>query len=207
MIDFKKNKKLSTFIKEITSHAQLLSTDRKKKLHEIAEIIRQELLEQKELALVFICTHNSRRSILGQVWGQIAAFHYNFDTIYTYSAGTVETSVSPTIINVLEKVGLKCTQKSTATNSIYQLTYLATEQPIELFSKKYTHPSIPHKFIAIMTCADAAENCPYIPQAMKRFSIPFEDPKYADNTPNSANVYYEKSIEIATEVFYLFSLL
>ena len=37
--------------------------------------------------LNFICTHNSRRSHLGQIWAAIAGAYYNVD-VATFSGGT-----------------------------------------------------------------------------------------------------------------------
>ena len=41
--------------------------------------------------------------------------------------------------------------------------------------------------------------------AEKRIPITFEDPKAFDNTPQQAEKYNERSLQIATELFYVFS--
>ena len=56
-----------------------------------------------------------------------------------------------------------------------------------------------------MTCSQADEDCPFIHGAEKRIPIPFEDPKVFDNTPQQKEKYNERSLQIATELFYVFS--
>ena len=56
-----------------------------------------------------------------------------------------------------------------------------------------------------MTCSQADGGCPFIAGAEKRIPITFEDPKNSDNTPEQAQVYAERSLQIATEMFYVFS--
>lgn len=74
------------------------------------------------------------------------------------------------------------------------------------FSKKYNHPFNPDSdFAAIMTCSQADGDCPYIPGAEKRIPVTFEDPKISDNTPQQTEVYYNRSLQIGAEMFYVFS--
>jgi arsenate reductase len=40
--------------------------------------------EQKEIKLNLICTHNSRRSHLAQVWAQTAAAYFNLKNVFCY---------------------------------------------------------------------------------------------------------------------------
>ena len=56
-----------------------------------------------------------------------------------------------------------------------------------------------------MTCSQADAGCPFIAGAEKRIPITFEDPKAFDNTPKQAEKYNERSLQIATELFYVFS--
>jgi arsenate reductase len=56
-----------------------------------------------------------------------------------------------------------------------------------------------------MTCTSADQGCPFVAGAEKRFSIPFEDPKIADGTPEQASKYEERSLQIATEMKFIFS--
>ncbi len=56
-----------------------------------------------------------------------------------------------------------------------------------------------------MTCNSANEACPFVFGAEQRIPITFEDPKEFDNTPQQAEKYAERSLQIATEMFYVFS--
>ena len=56
-----------------------------------------------------------------------------------------------------------------------------------------------------MTCTHADENCPFIPGAEKRISLPFEDPKAFDDTSEEAEQYDKRSLQIATEMKYVFN--
>ena len=56
-----------------------------------------------------------------------------------------------------------------------------------------------------MTCDHASENCPIVPGAEKRISITYLDPKISDGTPEQKAVYEERSLQIATEMKYVFS--
>jgi arsenate reductase len=57
-----------------------------------------------------------------------------------------------------------------------------------------------------MTCSQADGGCPFIAGAEKRIPITtFEDPKISDNTPQQSQVYAERSLQIASEMFYVFS--
>ncbi|RYG17453.1 MAG: protein-tyrosine-phosphatase, partial [Chitinophagaceae bacterium] len=78
--------------------------------------------------------------------------------------------------------------------------------PIIGFSKKYDHSFNPNlAFAAVMTCSQADGGCPFIAGAEKRIPITFEDPKVSDNTPEQNEIYTERSLTIASEMFFVFS--
>ena len=78
--------------------------------------------------------------------------------------------------------------------------------PIIGYSKTYEDPFNPQsEFAAIMTCSQADGDCPFIAGAEKRIPITYEDPKAFDNTPQQFKKYQERSLQIATELFYVFS--
>ena len=54
-----------------------------------------------------------------------------------------------------------------------------------------------------MVCTDADENCPYLPLAEKRISIPYTDPKAFDNTDLESIKYDEKVQEIGREMLFV----
>jgi len=56
-----------------------------------------------------------------------------------------------------------------------------------------------------MTCSHADENCPFIPGTEERIPIRYEDPKVFDDTAEESVMYDQRSIQIASEMFYVFS--
>ena len=81
--------------------------DRKILLNELAIYIKETLTTKKEVQLVFICTHNSRRSHMAQIWAQTAAFYYDIRNIHTYSGGTQKTAFNSSAVKALQEVGFK----------------------------------------------------------------------------------------------------
>ena len=62
-------------------------------------------------------------------------------------------------------------------------------------------------YLAVMTCDDADENCPYITEAKKRITFTFIDPKHSDETPNEEETYDETCLEIKTEIEQIINLI
>lgn len=180
-----------------------IASSRKILLLELAEHIKSNTSDKIPLDLVFICTHNSRRSQFGQVWATIAAQYFNIP-IKTYSAGTETTSFHPNAVQALVDAGVEVERITNEPNSQLKLTYGNDLHQI-YFSKKIDHQTLPQKdFLAIMTCSDAAENCPFIPNAKWRFPLTYEDPKKFDGTPQENEKYAERCRQIATELLFVF---
>ena len=157
--------------------------------------------------LNFICTHNSRRSHLSQVWAQALSSYYNIPNVNCYSGGTEATALFPKIVETLSKSGFKITKLSSEVNPVYSIKYAEQVHPVIGFSKVYDHSFNPKgNFAAIMTCSQADENCPFVSGAEKRIPLTFEDPKAYDHTPMQAAKYEERSLQIATELYYVFSM-
>ena len=185
-----------------------ISKERKDKLKPLVEFISNKLANKSSVRLNFICTHNSRRSILSQVWAQAFACYFKLNQVQTYSGGTSATAVYPLVIETLENIGFQSTKLSTDENPVYAIKFAKDEPAIIGFSKKHDTPFNPTSgFAAIMTCSQADDNCPFIEGAEKRIPITFEDPKSFDNSPQQAKKYSESSLQIATELFYVFSQL
>lgn len=183
-----------------------ISEERKKTLQALIDFIQIKVDDNQEVRINFICTHNSRRSHLSQVWAQTMAFYFNIKNVFCYSGGTESTALFPMAAKTLENSGFEVQTISENTNPIYSIKYAENEHPIIGFSKKFDDPFNPKsEFAAIMTCSQADGDCPLIAGAEKRIPITFEDPKAFDNTPQQAEKYNERSLQIATELFYVFS--
>jgi arsenate reductase len=185
-----------------------ISAERKETLQPLVDFIQSKVNNQQEIRLNLICTHNSRRSHLSQTWAQTAAAFFNIKNVFCYSGGTEATAMFPTVAKTLENQGFKIKTISEGSNPIYTIKYSENEHPIIGFSKTYDDDFNPQsQFAAIMTCSQADGGCPFIAGAEKRIPITFEDPKAFDNTPQQAEKYEERSLQIATEMFYVFSLI
>lgn len=184
-----------------------ISPERKQILEKISYYSASRLKNNKSLQLIYICTHNSRRSHFGQVWATVAGAYYK-KQVAAYSGGTEATAFNINAINALNRIGFDITKSGENSNPTYQLKFGDNEKVIECFSKVYDDVANPNaEFGAIMTCSDAEENCPFIPGVDFRIATTYDDPKVADNTPLQDATYDERCRQIAREVFYVFSKL
>ena len=183
-----------------------ISEERKEILQPLADYIQHKANTQQAVRINFICTHNSRRSHLSQVWAQTMAFHFKVKNVQCYSGGTESTALFPVVAQTLKNTGFQIETISEGKNPIYSVKYAKNEPPVIGFSKKLDDDFNPKsEFAAVMTCSQADGGCPFIPGAEKRFPITFDDPKAFDNTPQQAEKYQERSLQIATELLYVFA--
>lgn len=183
-----------------------VTEERKTVLQPLINYIQNKVDANQTIRLNFICTHNSRRSHLSQIWAQTMAFHFGIRSVYSYSGGTEATAMFPKVAETLENQGFKIQMLSGNENPVYAIKYEENEAPIICFSKEYSNNFNPKKeFGAIMTCNNANEGCPLVIGAEARFPIKYDDPKSSDNTPEQTQIYAERSLQIATEMFYVFS--
>ena len=183
-----------------------IDTDRKEILEPLISFIQQKVNDGEEINLNFICTHNSRRSHLAQIWAQAAASYFAIPGVHCYSGGTETTALFPKIAETMAEQGFRVFNLTETDNPVYAVKYDDNCLPVIGFSKKYdSHFNPVSGFAAIMTCSQADGGCPFIPGAEKRIPITFEDPKISDNTPEQTAVYRERSLQIAEEIFYVFS--
>lgn len=183
-----------------------ISEERKAILQPLIDFIQTKADSNLGIRLNLICTHNSRRSHLSQVWAQTAAAYYDIKNVSCYSGGTEATALFPMVAQTLGDLGFKIKTLSEDTNPIYSIKYSANELPVIGFSKTYDDDFNPESgFVAIMTCSQADGGCPFIAGAEKRIPITFEDPKISDGTPQQKETYLKRSLQIGTEMFYVFS--
>lgn len=198
---------LEKLSKTIESIAKIsFSDERKEVLQQLIDFIQNKVNHQEDIRLNFICTHNSRRSHLSQIWAQAMAFHFKIKNVYCYSGGTEATAMFPKVAETLTNQGFEIQQLSNEKNPVYAVKFDANQHPIICFSKTFDNPFNPNSgFAAIMTCSSADEGCPFIAGAEKRLPIRYDDPKIYDNTNLMNEKYAERSIEIASEMYYVFS--
>ncbi len=197
---------IKTYCDDLTKDFCSINPERKILLEKISQYIQQKKQEHKPIQLVYVCTHNSRRSHFGQIWAQVAAHYYKVSNVQTFSGGTESTAFNVNAINAIMRIGFKIKKTTDTVNPIYHLYFDETEKPIECFSKVYNDDVNPkNEFAAIMTCSDAEENCPFIPGVELRIGTTYDDPKAFDNTPLQDAKYDERCKQIALETLYVFS--
>lgn len=178
--------------------------DRMEVLQPLVDYLRDKVASKQLIRLNFICTHNSRRSHLGQVWAQALAKHYHVSKVITYSGGTEATALFPKVAVTLASQGFGVTQLGEGKNPVYSIKYADNQHPVIGFSKTYDDDFNPKGlFAAIMTCSQADEGCPFVAGTEKRIAITYEDPKVSDGTEEQDAVYKERSLQIASEMNYV----
>jgi arsenate reductase len=198
-------------LKEINNSVEelknlIISVERKETLQPMIDFVQSKVSANKNVNLNFICTHNSRRSHLAQIWAQTAAQDFGIKNVFCYSGGTEATAMFPMVGQILESQGFQITKLSNGDNPVYAVKYAESNPSIICFSKKYDDNFNPKsEFAALMTCDHADENCPFIIGCEARIPIRYNDPKVFDNTPQQAEKYLERSNEIASEMMYVFS--
>jgi hypothetical protein len=200
------NEKLASYTDTLTKEFDKIPEDRKETLRELAGFVTREHENERIAKLVFICTHNSRRSHFGQVWAKTAAYYYGIENVETYSGGTEATAFNPRAVNALKGAGFEIEILSAGDNPVYRVSFSDSAPEIRAWSKKYDSNHNPHKdFCAVLTCSQADAECPFIPGASLRISLPYEDPKLYDGTEREITAYAERCRQIAREMMYLFS--
>ncbi|MDX2174297.1 MAG: protein-tyrosine-phosphatase [Bacteroidota bacterium] len=185
-----------------------IPSERKLLLEKISEYISKKNATSKPINLIYICTHNSRRSHFGQIWATVAANYYSIKNVNSFSGGTEATAFNINAINALQNTGFTIKKINQEANSIYHVFFDDNEKPVVCFSKVYDDAQNPSKdFAAIMTCSEAEENCPFIPNVDLRIATTYNDPKEFDNTPLQSEKYKERCLQIASETLYVFSKL
>lgn len=192
-------------IESLVAEAQNLPQERRALLDEAARFVAGQLKRGDHADLVFICTHNSRRSQFGQVWAKVAADYYGLEKVRSYSGGTETTACNLRTVQSLRRAGLQVVATSAGDNPLYLAQYAEDRPAIELNSKVYSdQPVTLDGFAAMMCCSDADEKCPVVHGAEMRVALHYIDPKVSDDTAEESSTYDDRSKQIGSEMFYLF---
>lgn len=180
-----------------------IPAERKESLDLIAVFVKERKAAGATADLTFICTHNSRRSHLSQLWAATAAWSFGQDHVRTYSGGTEATAFNQRAVAAVERAGFQV-GKPEGKNPVYEVSFAKDHAAERCWSKKYDDAANPQKdFCAVMTCSEADKNCPIVFGALDRISLPYNDPKEADGTPEEAARYDERCLQIAAELWYV----
>jgi len=195
---------LRPYAKEVANELGMVSAERRVVLDEIAANIVAQLKARKTAQMTFICTHNSRRSHMSQIWAQTAACYYDLNKIYAFSGGTETTACNCRTVAAMRRVGFAIEDATTGDNPTYVVRYAEDRPPIRAYSKLYNaDPNPKRDFIALMTCSVADKTCPVVEGAISRYAIHYADPRLCDDTPTETAAYNDRCREIAREMFYI----
>ena len=195
---------LRNYLATLPSEFDTIPVSRQTELLVLSDYIRAKRNAQQPIRVIVICTHNSRRSHMGQIWLQVAAACYEIPDFQAFSGGTEATAFHPNAIAAMRRTGLQIQTIKDSDNPIYHISFSATQGNFQAFSKVYTAPPNPkEEFAAVLVCTSADEACPSVHGADARISLPFDDPKAFDNTPVAAAKYDERARQIAREFFFV----
>lgn len=197
---------LQPYVQEVASELDLVPSERRVVLDRIAADITTQLQAGKPAQLTFICTHNSRRSHMSQIWAQTAAYYYGLDQVQAYSGGTEATACNCRTVTAMRRAGFEIEDATAGENPLYLVRYASDRPPIRTYSKLYNADDNPRdNFIALMTCSAADKSCPIVKGAIERHAIHYMDPRICDDTPTETTAYNERCREISREMFYIMS--
>jgi arsenate reductase len=197
---------LQVTVDQLVQEFDKIPGDRSKLLEELTTFIQNKKKDGENIFLNFICTHNSRRSHMAQLWAQVAASYFGVNAVHCFSGGTEATAFNPRAVKALQDAGFDIQKTKDGVNPVYEVRFSKNAPPIISFSKKYDDPFNQHKdFAAIMTCSHADENCPLVLGASRRFAITYDDPKDFDDTPQEESKYKERVHQIGREMLFTFS--
>lgn len=205
----KLNNEIFSLCKQLENEFDQISSHRKNELKILSEAILEAKTKFGKASIIVICTHNSRRSHLGQIWLQVASKYYGVEGVEVYSGGTEATAFNHRMINALNDAGFVISKETETENPLYLIQFLEDDVHKALyFSKRFEQKVNPQKdFIAIMVCDSADANCPFVPGSFKRISLSYKDPKDFDDTPDEVKAYNDKVIEIGREMLFVLKFL
>ena len=196
--------KIDAYCKELELEVDLIPKERKAKLLSLSHYISQKIEDKQTLKLVVICTHNSRRSHMGQIWLAVAADILQLKDFQTFSGGTEATAFNIRAVKAMQRIGFEITVTEEQTeNPVYQVSWKEGMQPYPAFSKKYSDKPNPREdFAAIMVCSEADTACPFVSGCDYRLSLPYDDPKEFDGTELEEKKYGERVRQIGREMLF-----
>ena len=198
--------RLEETVYQLSGEFDQIPAARKELLTKLTGFIKLGRENNLLLNLNFICTHNSRRSHISQLWAQAAAYYYGVHNVRCYSGGTEATAFNPRAVRAVSDAGFEISIIEPGNNPRYEVRYSQQAEPLTVFSKRYDDAvDSNNSFVAVMTCSHADENCPVVTGAVGRVALTYDDPKDFDDTPLEEVKYRERVHEIGREILYAFS--
>ncbi|TGK14274.1 hypothetical protein [Leptospira kmetyi] len=197
---------LKLFLKNRETEYSLISDNRKETLLRFSKAIKKTISKNNFSKLVFVCTHNSRRSQIAQMLALASAEYLGVPGVDAFSGGTEVTAFFNNSVQALISIGFRIDKETdNGQNPKYLVAYKSKKQPVVAFSKLYSDSINPKEnFIAVMVCSSADEACPFVPGAEARISLPYSDPKAYDHTEEASRKYIETCETIGREILFVF---
>jgi arsenate reductase (thioredoxin) len=200
------NRDIAKYVESREAEFDQIPSDRKQQLERLSEYLRRCQTSKEPAHFIFVCTHNSRRSHMSQLWAAVAAVRYGLERVETFSGGTESTAFNPRAVAAMQRAGFQIETPKTEDNPKYLVSFAQGIEPQVCFSKVYSDSANPRdNFCAIMVCSQADTSCPNVQGSDKKIALPFDDPKVADGTPEEARKYDERAAQICREILYAFS--
>lgn len=200
---------LQQYCDQLLQEFDQIPAQRQTDLQVLSQYLSQQYQNQALAQAIVICTHNSRRSHLGQLWLSIGSDYFNLPPIASFSGGTEATAFNPRAVAALQRLGLliNSSNEEAPTNPRYHIRWTLSMSPYVAFSKTFDQaPNPTQDFVAIMVCSEADAGCPFVPGAQLRLALPYDDPKAFDDTKLEAQKYDERCRQIGREFLYALSI-
>ncbi|MFN0067873.1 MAG: low molecular weight phosphatase family protein [Limisphaerales bacterium] len=198
---------LRAYVEGLTGGMDQVPPERRAVLDAVAGDMVARLRDGHSADLTFICTHNSRRSHLSEVWAVTAAYHHGLRRVRAFSGGTQVTACNCRTVTAMRRAGFEIADATGAAeddNPVYLVRFAGDRPPVRAYSKLYNADANPREgFIALMTCSSADRSCPVVAGAVARHAMHYADPRLCDDLPTETQAYDERCREIARELFYL----
>ncbi len=180
-----------------------LTSDRKTALAAVAAALVTHLNEHEELQLLFVCTHNSRRSQTAEFFARIHAQPLLIQGLQIGSCGTEQTAFHPNMVAAIRRKGYALKAEDHSSNPRF---YIVDFPENLMYSKTFAQIEQTCAILAIMVCDHANEQCPFIPGTVARIPLMYQDPKYADDTEEERSAYDRTVNIINQEMQFLFDI-
>ena len=200
---------IQDYCRKLESEFKLIPPKRQKELAALSDYFQKKFESGETPRAIVICTHNSRRSHLGQIWLSTGADYFDLPKIETFSGGTEATAFNPRAVAAMQRIGFEINSDNLdATNPTYLLRWKDEMSPYPAFSKKYDdEPNPQSNFAAIMVCTEADAGCPVVLGTDFRLPLPYDDPKAFDGTDLESEKYEERAQQIGKEMLFCLSLI
>ncbi len=191
-------------IESFEANVDLIPIERKVILNQLSDYFIDRKKKGRDIKVIVICTHNSRRSHMAQLWLAASAEYYQISNFQTYSGGTEATAFNPNAVAAMQKAGFDIWGEESNQNPVYNVRWKDIQSSYKAFSTKYNDPFNPSSdFAAVMVCQSADEACPIVHGMDFRLTVEYKDPKAFDNTDIESEKYLERCMEIGREMCYV----